>query len=196
VLVVVLIVTTIVAGMAAMMLALTDVDVAGASSARDGAEAFYAADAALEMAIDELAALPSWTPALTGSSSARWTGGGSTVQTPLGVQLDLPRATSTVQAESDAAASLGANNPVWRLFGHAPVSALFADSGPLADIYVVVWVADDRADTDRDPSTDANDSIQLRAEAHGRRHSRRIVESVISREAPGVVRQRSWKEVR
>jgi hypothetical protein len=179
-----------------IMLTVTHVDAFGASSHRDGVESFYAAEAALEVSIDEVANLASWTPLLSGATPARWSAAMAAPVTPLAGMLNLPSMTTALQAETNAAVSLGANTPSWELFGHAPISAIWPGAGPVGEVYVVVWVADDTGDNDGSPGIDANGTIQLRAEAFGRRASRRIVEAEIARGSGGVVRLVAWREVR
>lgn len=196
VLVFVLIVTMVTVATAFMMLTVTNVDALATSSYRDGMEAFYAADAALEASVDELAGATSWTPLLGGALSAWWSASTSAPATAFAGSLNLVAMTSALQTETNASAGLGANTPSWRLFGHGPISAIWPDAGPVGDVYVVVWAADDTGEGDGSPNIDANNTIQLRAEAYGRRSSRRIVEAVIARAASGAVRLVVWREIR
>lgn len=182
-------------GLAAGILA--DSGTLGASSYRDGLEAFYAADAALETAQDELAQIPDWTAVLSGLVVSRLTDATRQPVAPLSGGLDLVAATALLQAQTDATAAWGANNPRWRLYAWSPLSALWPAAGPTGLLYLAVWVADDVAETDGDPGTDSNGCVRVRAVAYGRRGSRRTVEAVVERVAlTGVVRQVSWREVR
>jgi hypothetical protein len=111
----------------------------------------------------------------------------------------LAALTSELQAESDAAAAWGPNNPRWRLVAHAPISQLVA-GGAAASTYVAVWLADDPSETDGDPWLDANGAVMLRARALGRGAASRSVELIVARHATGGaatgVRILSWRVVR
>ena len=54
----VLLVAALGSALTVMMLVITDIEAQGAGSYRDGAEAFYAAEAVLEVTIGDLARLP------------------------------------------------------------------------------------------------------------------------------------------
>jgi hypothetical protein len=177
--------------------ALADTETISTSAFRDGVEAFYVADGALEAAQDELAQLPDWSLVLSGLAVSRLAAASQQPTTALSGQLDLAAATVALQAQTDAGANWGANNPRWRLYAWGPLSALWAAAGPNGLLYVAVWVADDVAETDGNPLADSNGCLRIRAEARGRRGSRRIVEAVLERvPSTGVVRQVSWREVR
>ena len=194
-LVLALITTAVVMGVAMMMLTLASIEREGSAGFRDGAETFYAADAALEIAMDEVAVWPSWSPLLFGGATLRWTGSASAPALPFGGTLDLPALTAGLHADT-VRSGLGADTPVWQLIGHAPFGAIWPGAGPVAHLYVAVWAADDPEDADGQPRSDTNGRIQLHAEAWGRRQSRRAVEALVKRGTPGIIRQVSWREVR
>lgn len=192
---------------------------------RSSIEALHAADAALERVLSELAALPDWTALLTSPdeivSGVPAGFGGSTMTTTLadGRTLDLVRATNLLNcpqvfpppATPCTAAQMdqvggervwGANNPRWQLFAHGPLSAASTGSGIGAPYHVAVWVADDPAETDGDPSRDGTDQtnpgsgmIQLHAEAFGPVGAHRSVEATIARSGGGA-RLVSWRLIR
>jgi hypothetical protein len=96
----------------------------------------------------------------------------------------------------------GANNPRWRLFARGPLSALLPGSGIGAPYHVAVWVADDPAENDGNPSRDGTNQtnpgsgmIQLRAEAFGPVGAHRSVEATIARSGGGA-RLVSWRLIR
>jgi hypothetical protein len=193
----VLMVSTVVAGAALAMLALTTIEVSTTGNHRDGAEAFYAAEAILESVTDELAVAADWTPALTGVLKSRIFDPAGQPVAILAGPLDLARMTADLQTQSDAIAGWGPDNPRWRLFASGHLSSLWPGSGRASGIYLVVWIADDVADADGNPEADANGSVRIRAEAFGRRGSRRILETVVVRgQAAGVVRQTTRVEGR
>jgi hypothetical protein len=99
-----------------------------------------------------------------------------------------------LQAESNAAAVWGADNPVWRLFVWGPLRA--AGSGMIDSMcYLAVWIADDGADADSNPLVDSNGRVRIHAEAFASAETRRVVEATVSHSASGV-QMLVWREVR
>jgi hypothetical protein len=80
--------------------------------------------------------------------------------------LDLAAETIRVQAETDAARGNGESPRTWRLFISGPFARAAPGSG-CGPFYLLVWVADDGADTDGDPSVDSNGIVTVRADALG-----------------------------
>ena len=192
---------------------------------RTSTEVVHAADAALERVLSEVAAVPDWTALLTSPddivSGVAASFGGSTLTPTLadGRTVDLVRATNLLNcpqvfpppATPCTAAQMdhvggerlwGANNPRWRLFARGPLSAVTPGSGVGAPYHVAVWIADDPAETDGDPSRDGTDRtnpgtgmIQLHAEAFGPVGAHRSVEATIARSGGGA-RIVSWRLIR
>ena len=193
-----------------------------AANFRNAQEGVYAADAALERAMDDLAALADWNAVLDGSTSSAFADGapGGVRTLADGSALDLVRAINLMNCQkvtacsaSDLTASTAqrpwaANNPVWRLFAYGPLSSLFAPLPIKSAYYVIVMVADDPSENDNDPLHDGQSMtnpgtgvLELRAEAFGPRGTRQVVESTVARPgAPGVenagLRVLSWRLVR
>jgi hypothetical protein len=91
-----------------------------------------------------------------------------------------------MQNDSDAVTSLGGDAPVWRLFDYGRLDRLVPASARASPYYLVVWVADDRADGDGDPSVDADGIVVVRAAALGPRGGRVDTEvSVLRRPGEG-----------
>ena len=137
-------------------------------------EAFYAAEAGLQIGIDDLANAPDWDAIVSGPATSAFVDGlpGGTRTLPDGTLLNLTDITARLQERS------------WRLFAFGPFSRLQADSGDPSTAYVVVWIADDEA---ADP-----DAVLFRAEAFGLGGTRRAVEALVSQQQ-GVL---SWHEAR
>ena len=154
---------------------------------RDRTSAAYAARAAAAVGIAELRRQPSWAGARApGAYAERSASPAQIVDTslapmsPWGAPLDLRGLTVQLQSETDAAG--GAGDPVaWRLFAYAPIARL-VPSGPWTRCYLVVWVSDDRADGDGNPSADTNGSILVHAEALTADGGRAIVEATVQRQ--------------
>ena len=158
-------------------------------------EALYAADGALQIGAQELSTIADWNALLSSGALSVFVDGPPSGSRQLGdgTTVDLAQATNAANSEPRP---WGANNPAWRLFA-------FGWLGPRT--YVIVWVGDDFAENDGDPSIDggglANPGagiLALRAEAFGVGGSHRVLETTVERDAdegPGV-RVLSWHELR
>jgi hypothetical protein len=131
------------------------------------AEARYAAEAAIERVVPDLAAAADWDVALTGAALSSFVDGapGGIRALPGGGEIDLTEATNAVRCGASAcsAADLiasteqrpwGANNPVWQLYAYGPLDRMLPAGGVESLMYVVVWIADDSAENDGDPLHD------------------------------------------
>ncbi len=201
-LVIVLLALLLLSAIGGAMLALATADTMAAANQRDARVAMYAAEAAIELAADEIVRLPDWSAVLAGAvRSQRVDGAPSGVRRmPGGRLVDLEEVANLANcgvATPCSAASLaavtsdrpwGANNPHWRLFAYgAPGGA-----SPSVSAYTIVMVADDPMESDGDPDRDAaagspgSGVILLRAEAYGPAGSRRIIEAAVAKVvAPG-----------
>lgn len=165
-------------------------------------EAMYAADAAIERTVQDVLTVPDWNDMLSGvQRSAFVDGAASGARTlPNGAVIDLAEATNMINCDKLTTCSAtdmnaitadrpwGARNPRYQLFAYGP-SNRFIDTGTLnSPFYVIVWVADDPADSDDDPTKDGNDAankgsgvLLLRAEAWGGRGAHKIIEVTLTR---------------
>ena len=75
----------------------------------------------------------------------------------------------------------GTNNARWKLFAYAPLSQVIETGTVLSPLYVIVWIADDPAETDNNPATDANGVLLMRAQAFGPAGATNIVEVTLAR---------------
>ena len=202
-----------VVGLSLTMVTTTEERVADAYSS--GSEAFYAADAALELAVQELSRVPDWSHVLDGTvtsafvdsqvSLQEWPGGQARTSDEA-TALVTCRRTSCTDVEMNARTAdrpWGENNPRWRLFAYGPVR----DLTPMGTIdspgYVAVWVGDDPSENDGRPLVDGDDSagtnpgrglLMLLVHAYGPA-SRRVIEATVAQAGNGV-RVLSWREVR
>ena len=153
------------------ILAHTESLIAGNFSAAQ--EAFYAAEAGLQVGLDELV-VADWDAVVAGSATAAFVDGlpGGHRTLPDGNDLNL----------SDVTAHLPGR--AWRLFAFGPFNRLPSPLTRESMAYLVVWIADDDGD---DPEL-----VVLRSEAFGFGGTRRAVEALVSRQS-GVV---SWHEAR
>lgn len=184
-----------------------------AGSFRDAQEALYAADAAIELALQELMAASDWNSILTGTKKSAFANGppDQSISLPDGSILDLAQATnmancgktaSCTDAEMDATTQerpWGRNNPRWVLYAYGWTKDMVLTGTINSDSYVSVWVGDDPSENDNDPTKDGNTPtnpgsgvLALRAQAYGPASSRKVIELTIAR----TIRIRSWREVR
>ena len=191
-------------GMALMLTSQTEMLIG--ANYRDSVEGGYVADAGIERVMQDVLTIPDWNTILTTPDGVRagMTSGfieGSTSATlPDGHTIDLAKATNMINcnktttcSDTDMNASTGdrpwgANNPRFRLFAWGPVNDLIPTSTVNSPFYVAVWIGDDAAETDADPSKDGVDAtnpgsgvLTLRAEAFGPGGSHRVIEATIAR---------------
>jgi hypothetical protein len=224
-LVLALLATLVLSVLGLALLLTTSAETLIAAHFRTSSAALHAANAALERALPEVAALPDWAPLLASPDgilagvTAGFGGPALTATLADGRTLDLAQVTNLLNcpqvfpppAVPCTAAQMdyvggerpwGADNPRWRLFARGPLSVVSSGSGTDAPYHVAVWVADDPAENDGDPSRDGTDQtnpgsgmIQLHAEAFGPMGARRAVEATIARSGGGA-RLVSWRLIR
>jgi hypothetical protein len=200
--IVALMATLLMSALGAALVLTTSSDALIAANFRNAQQGLYAADAALERAIDHLAGVADWNAILDGSLQSPFVDG-----PPAGVRalddgslLDLGRTLNMINCRkvtSCSAANLtantaqrpwGTNNPVWRLFAYGPLSTFFAPHSVDSAYYVIVMVADDASENDHDPLHDGDaesnpgtGTLALRAEAFGPRGTHQVVEMTVVR---------------
>jgi hypothetical protein len=202
--IVALMATLLMSALGAALVLTTSSEALIAANFRNAQEAVYAADAALEVSMDDLATAADWNAILDGSTQSVFVDGAPSGFRTLadGSLLDLTEMLNmtncrkaTPCSASDLTANTarrpwGANNPVWRLFAYGPFSSLLPAGRIDSSYYVVVMVADDP-----DPGPGV---LLLRAEGFGPRGVHQVIESTVGR--PGTasagVRMLSWRLVR
>ena len=159
---------------------MTSTEIRIAANYANAIEARYAAEAGLEIGMQELRAHADWNAILAGGSVSAFADGqpSGTRQLSDGSSIDLTALTNQVTAE----------NPTWRLLSFGPVNRLHATEDLRSNAYIVVWVGDDPA---KNPAV-----LTLRAEAFGPAGTRRALEASVSRTEEGTVRMLSWGEIR
>jgi hypothetical protein len=189
-------------------------------------EAIYAADAALERAIADIADIHDWNALLDGSARSTFVDG-----RPVGVKtladgrpfnldeaLNVANCQRTMPCSDDDMNKVtserpwGLNNPRWSLFAWGALNSLTPGSVN-SPFYVIVMVGDDAAECDNDPLVDggppvppcSEDSstnpgaavISLRSEAFGPFGTHKVIEATVARAAAKAgVRMLSWREAR
>lgn len=186
-----LVVVLLLAALAFATVMTTDVERMSAASEPNRLAVAYAADAALERAIQELQAPPDWTSALGGGVTSALREGGATMW---GQSIDVTAMTSELQAETDAAEARGADTTRWQLFLSGTLSAMVSGRPREVLPYLVAWVGDDLAESDGNPMVDSNRTIRVHARAVGPRDARADREAVLRRdEDGGVGRVVEWR---
>jgi hypothetical protein len=189
-----------------------------AANYRTAAEGMYAAEAALDRAADELAALDSWNQVLDGTSRSRFVDGAPTGSRTLadGSTLDLStvvnlancgRPAPCTASEMDAVTAdrpHGVNNPRWQLYAYCPLTALVPTATVDLSFYVIALVGDDGEETDGNPAVDGGPPLApaasnpgrgiltIRALAFGPSGAQKVIQSDVAR----AVRTLSWSEIR
>jgi hypothetical protein len=197
------------------LLLMTATETRIAAAFRHAQAAFYAADAAAELTLDDLLTVPDWNRLLDGSTRSSFVDGAPRGRRALddGSSLDLGEAVNLANCHSAApctdaqlnavseARPWGPNNPRWTLFAYGRLRDLLPAGGIDSPFYVVVMVGDDPSENDGDPTRDgvgANPGagvLGVRAEAFGPGGTHKIVEVTVTRDS-GAIRALSWREVR
>jgi hypothetical protein len=181
---------------------------------RNNTEALYAADAVLEVAVDELRSIGDWNLLLSGTVRSAFVDGEPRGPRELadGKTIDLAEVVNDVNCRkaSDCSGAAmdaitadrpwGANNPRWQPFAWGYLKDLTSAAALGSSFYVMAMVADDQSECDDNPLVDggamvscapsvkANPGagvIAVRAEAFGPFGSHRVVELALARVANG-----------
>lgn len=191
-LILVLMATTLMAALGSGLIVLSTMERRMAANHRWSIQTMYGAEAGIERGVAELRRVARWSDVLTGAVASTFTDSTRRPLLPAPGRVDLDAITAELQAESNSASSWGPNNPVWRLFAWGSLAAMTGTPAQDTRIYVAVWVADDGAETDDDPRSDANNVVLLHAEAYGLAGARQVVDATAARVA-GDVRVLAWR---
>lgn len=212
----------LVMGLAAVVTALTmavvlatSTDTRIAAAFRAAHEVQAAADAGAQRGIVDLALMPDWTPALSGTVRSAFVDGppGGVRQLADGSRVDIdlvaslancghaPPCTLAERQLVTASRPWGPNNPHWVPFAYGPLTALLPPGSAPSSSYLVVLVADDPAEQDGAPDVDGGSPgappglILVRGEAFGPGGVHRAVELAVARPEPpaGVLRVLEWR---
>ncbi len=169
---------------------------------RNNSESLYAADAALERAMDDMLTVPDWNYLLNGTAKSALVDGAPTGTRTLsdGTVLSLDEVINmancqktTVCSDADMNAITterpwGVNNPRWQMFAYGKLNAVLPQGGINSPYYVIVMVGDDPSENDGDPMHDGVSStnpgsgvLAMRAEAFGPRGNHKVLELTIAR---------------
>jgi hypothetical protein len=181
---------------------------------RLGSEAFYAADAVLEHAVDDLRMIPDWNAILSGAVHSTFVDGPPSGARPLadGQAIDPGDVVNLANCHKVAACSdsemddinaerpWGVNNPRWQAFAWGYLDDIAPPGTVSSPFFVMVLAADDPAENDGNPLRDGmapcaqgqvsecnpgTGVLSLRAEAFGPFGAHKILELTISRPVAG-----------
>jgi hypothetical protein len=157
-------------GMALILTTITEGKIS--SNYREGSEAVYAADAAVERVMQDILTVPDWNDILKGTVTSAFIDGPPAGQRTLpdGRKIDLTEATNVVRcgkvicSDNDLVAITderpwGNNNPRWQLYAYGPMTDMAPTDTVNSRDYVIVWIADDPSETDDDPLLDGGTSL-------------------------------------
>lgn len=181
-------------GLTGALVPLTTTETAVSANHRRAAQAFYAAEAAIEWAAQELGQVGSWDAVLSGSRRSRLWEGEAMLRFADGATLDLDRATTELNRRGAGAAG---RNLRWRLYARGSLDGLLRRDPSVGLLRVLIWVADDPAETDGDPFRDTNDALLVHAAIVGPALAQRAVQATLRRTGPARrVTLASWTLVR
>jgi hypothetical protein len=180
---------------------------------REQRTGFYAAEAIVERAMNDLVHVPDWSALVDGSILSTFVDGpanGTRVLTD-GTAIDLVQAVNMANCQKPIACTAsdldavtpqrpwGRNNPHWRLYAYGPLRDMLSPGKIDSPWYLLLLVGDDPARAD--------EVVAVRAEAFGPRNAHAVLELTVARvERPNsdyngetgrsAVRVLSWREVR
>ena len=178
-----LMVTLLLSALGGALVLLTATETAISANYRTGQEALYAADAGIELVVQDLLDEPLWNAVLAGAARSSFSSSTHQPTLPDGSTIDLDIETAYLQADTDAASVWNENDPFWVLYAHGALGDLLPGDQVDSLNYVAVWVGDDPAEIDGDPLRDTNGVLTVRAEAFGPFNTRRVIEATVARTA-------------
>lgn len=178
---------------------------------RVSSEATYAADAILERALDDIAAIRDWNTLLNGTARSAFVEGAAQGARTLadGTAIDLGQVINIANCQKPTLCSdddmnrvtdarpWGLDNPRWTAFAWGALNDLTATKSVNSPFYVMLMVGDDPSECDNNPMVDGGLPIapcggtdafnpgtgvlSLRAEAFGPFGTHKVVEATIAR---------------
>jgi hypothetical protein len=215
VLVVVLLAVVLMSALGVTLVLITSTETRIASNFRAAQQTLHAADAGAERALVDLRAVADWNPVLAGTAVSSFVDGppSGVRQLTDGSTIDLVQIVNQANCQKPAGCSAsdmnaasddrpwGANNPRWTLFAYGRLRDLLPPDAQDPGQYLVVMAADDPAETDGNPATDAaagnpgSGVLFLRSEAFGPFQAHKAVELTVMHGDHGM-RVLSWRELR
>lgn len=198
-LVAVLLVTALLSALGAAVTVAANLDTAIASTFRVESELSYAAEAAVERALQDVRVTTNWSDILAGVAMSSFLDPVAVPVLPSGGTLDVPALTRQLQAAANSTYG-GPDTPRWRVFSSGRFSNLAGAGSIDSAAYLVVWVADDASEADGNPAVDSNGVLLVHGQAIGSGGRTRALDVTVTRAGaptgqPGL-RVISWREGR
>jgi hypothetical protein len=164
---------TVLMALGAALVLMTSTETIVAGNFRTGRQAFYAAEAALELAIADLRASANWIGIVEGSELSRFVDGAPSG--PRALPLDAPVDLTAVlnQANCNSPAPCAAA-PVWQLFAYGPLRDLLTGGTFDSPFYIVALVSGSETAT-------GEPLITVRAEAFGPKGAHQALQVTVVR---------------
>lgn len=166
----------------------TVTETAIAASHREGVETFYAAEAAVELVVQDVAAAVDWDEIAAGDARSAFVDGPPSGTRQVGaVTVDLTAATADV-----VTASVGESDPIaYQLYAYGRLGDMIPEAAGRSPYYVAAWIAGLESD-----ETEELSAVRIVGRAYGPTGSRRSMSVTLSRAASEELRVVSWHELR
>jgi hypothetical protein len=168
---------TVLMALGAALVLITSTETVIAGNFRNGRQAFYAAEAAVELAIAELREGADWTAIVQGAERSRFVDGvpdGSRAL-PTDAPVDLTALRNLANCNTPVPCG-GATR--WHLFAYGPLGDFVSPGDSTSPFYVVAFVSEA-------PGVGGELGVTIRAEAFGPKGARQALEVTMSRTAAG-----------
>jgi len=199
-LIIALFATILLTALGVALVLLTNTETMITSNYRDSQQTLYAADAGVETAMQDLLLEADWNRVLAGAEHSGFFDAASAVTLGDGTALSVESVKTEVQAQTDRLHYWGLNDARWQWYARGFASDLLPGGGLNSNVYLMVFVGDDPAEEDGDPTRDSNGVLTLHVEAYGRGGSRKALEVTVSRTSNieierGYIAQRGQEEL-
>jgi len=166
---------TVLMALGAALVLTTSTETVIAGNFRARREAFYAAEAAAEIAVAELRSSPDWAPFVQGADRSRFVDGAPNGARTL--PADAPvNLTAIANLANCGLPTPCAGAPQWQLFAYGPLRDFVPASE--SPFYVVAFIRDDQTE----PGVPL---VTIRAESFGPRSAHQAIEVTVSRSPAG-----------
>jgi hypothetical protein len=185
---------TLLTGLGTALIVGTMTETQVAAVHRQAFEALYAAEAAMEFAIRDLAAHPDWDAVLTGGERSAFADGPSDGARRIGARgINLTRATTEVDVLLSALTAPRATRA--QLFAYGRLAELLSVPDPPPPAYVCVWLAEFVRPVPEDPPVRL---LYLVSRAYGATGGQRTMLVTVARplDSAELLQVRSWEEPR
>lgn len=159
--------------LAGALIMLSSMETRVTANHRRALQALYAADAALNWAVEELRGTPAWAAVRAGSSRSSLRVGAHRLQLADGSTWDLDQRTLQLTRLGAGPRQVGRGRQ-WRLYAHGPVAALLPRHPSGGLLWLAVWVADAGG-------AGPDELLVVHAAVAGPRHVRRAVQAAVRR---------------